>query len=242
MRKRVLILAIVPAILLFGLPTALAGPIAPTPVPSELTVEVEPAGIMPKAPGANIASPQPYGPNELFLISHVPTEVFSLDTRAGEITQIYDPSQTPAGITPTSIFALMNVAGDAAKNKVYMVLTSRTLPPGIPTLDLPDPDTDPSGGREDFLFIDTFDPANGFGNGNAGSAGETNGGSHDNPTGSNAPAGSSPGPGGSGSANGNGNSDRSADHGGSGGSSNGGGHSDGGGGGGDDGNGGGKNH
>lgn len=171
MKKRLLIAAILPAILLFGTPASLAGGplIAPTPVPSELTVEVEPAGIMPKAPGDNIASPQPYGPNELFLISHVPTNVFSLDTRAGEITQIYDPSQTPAGITPASAFALMNVAGDAAKNKVYMVITSRTLPPGIPTLDLPDPDTDPSGGREDFLYIDTFDPVNGFGNGNGGS-------------------------------------------------------------------------
>lgn len=171
MKKRALITAMLPAILLFGTPASLAdGPlVAPTPAASDLTVEVEPVGAMPKGPGDNIASPQPYGPNELFLISHVPTKVFSLDTRAGQITQIYDPSQTPAGITPTSAFALMNVAGDAAKNKVYMVITSQTLPPGIPTLDLPDPDADPSGGREDFLFIDTFDPFNGFGNGNLGS-------------------------------------------------------------------------
>ncbi len=170
-KRPALTLAVVSGMLLGGAAVSSAqGPlIAPTPAPSELTVEVAPVGTMPKAPGANIASPQPYGPKELFLISHVPTEVFSLNARDGEIVQIYDPSQTPDGITPASNFALMNVAGNAAKNKVYMVLTSTTLPPGIPSLGLPDPDTDPSGGREDFLFIDTFDPVNGFGNGNAGS-------------------------------------------------------------------------
>ena len=142
--------------------------IAPTPSPSNLTVEVEYVGTMPKAPGFNnIASPQPYGPDELFLISHVPTNVFSVDTRTGETTQIYDFSQTPAGLQPAGAFALMNVAGDPAKNKVYMVISSRTLPAGIPTRDLPDPDTDPSGGREDFLFIDVFNPPAGFGNCNS---------------------------------------------------------------------------
>ena len=145
--------------------TLFAQLIAPTPAPSDLTVEVKFAGIMPKDPSFNnIASPQPYGPKELFLISHVPTNVFSLDARTDVITQIYGPSQTPAGITPAGAFALMNVAGDAAKNKVYMVLTSRTLPASIPTRYLPDPDADPSGGREDFVHIDTFDPVNGYGN------------------------------------------------------------------------------
>ncbi len=145
--------------------------IAPVPIPSTLTVEVAPAGVMPAAPGANIASPQPYGTDELFLISHVPTEVFSFDTQTGATTMIYGPHQTPADIEPAGAFALMNVAGDAAKNKVYTVITSRTLPAGIPVRELPDPDS-PSGGREDFLFIDTFWPADGtggFGNGNGGS-------------------------------------------------------------------------
>jgi hypothetical protein len=146
--------------------------VAPTPVASDLTVAVEHVGTMPKDPGFNnIASPQPYGPHELFLISHVPTNVFSVDTRTGQTTQIYDFSQTPAGLQPAGAFALMNVAGDPAKNKVYMVISSRTSPPGIPTRYLPDPDTDLSGGREDFLFIDTFDPFNGFGNFNGSGAG-----------------------------------------------------------------------
>jgi hypothetical protein len=143
--------------------------IAPTPSTSGLTVEVSLAGKMSIDPGANINSPQPYGTRELFLISHRPTKVFSLDTRTNQITGIYDHSQTPAGITPTGSFALMNVAGNAAKKKVYMVFTSRTLPDGIPTRYLPDPDTGPSGGREDFEFIDTFNPDMGYGNGNAGS-------------------------------------------------------------------------
>ena len=143
--------------------------IAPTPTASDLTVEVELAGNMPKSPGDNIASPQPYGPKELFLISHVPTNVFSVDTRTGNTTLIYDSSQTPAGLEPAGAFALMNVAGNHEKKLVYMVFTSRTVPPGIPRRSLPDPDTDPSGGREDFLFIDTFDPPNGYGNGNSGS-------------------------------------------------------------------------
>ena len=144
--------------------------IAPTPSPSNLTVEVEYVGTMPTVSGFNnIASPQPYGWKELFLISHVPSSVFSVDTQTGQTTQIYDSSQTPAGLDPAGGFALMNVAGNPAKNKVYMVITSRTLPVGIPTRYLPDPDTDPSGGREDILFIDTFDPQNGFGNSNGGS-------------------------------------------------------------------------
>ena len=156
--------------LLFAAPaSAQAELIAPTPLPSQLTVEVTLAGTMPIAPGANINSPQPYGPSELLLISQNPTEVYSLDTASGEVTMIYDPSQTPAGIDPASAFALMNVAGNHAKNKVYMVFTSRTLPSGIPVRYLPDPDTDPSGAREDFVFIDTFVPENGFGNGNNGS-------------------------------------------------------------------------
>jgi hypothetical protein len=145
--------------------------IAPTPAASDLTVEVEYVGTMPKEGPFynNIASPQPYGPHELFLVSHVPTNVYSVDTRTGQTTQIYDFAQTPAGLEPTGAFALMNVAGNPAKNKVYMVISSRTLPPGIPTRLLPDPDNDASGGREDFLFIDTFAPANGYGNGNGGS-------------------------------------------------------------------------
>ena len=143
--------------------------IAPTPSPSNLTAEVTYAGTMPINPGDNIASPQPYGDNELFLISHRPTTVFSVNTDSGTTTQIYDPSQTPAGIDPAGGFALMNVAGQPSKNKVYMVFTSRSLPVGIPVRYLPDPDTDPSGGREDFLFIDVFNPPGGFGNGNGGS-------------------------------------------------------------------------
>ena len=143
--------------------------LAPTPSPSGLMVEVSLAGTMPKSPGDNIASPQPYGMDELFLISHRPTNVFSLNTDSGQITQIYDSTQTPAGIEPAGNFALMNVAGRPSQNKVYMVITSRTLPDGIPTLGLPDPDSDPSGGREDFLHIDTFNPVDGFGNGNGGS-------------------------------------------------------------------------
>jgi hypothetical protein len=149
--------------------SAYAQLIAPTPLSSDLTVEVKPAGSMPISPGDNIASPQPYGPKELLLISHSPTKVFSLDTKKGESTMIYDPSQAPDDITPVGAFALMNVAGDHAKKKVYMVFTSRSLPSDIPVRHLPDPDTDPSGGREDFLFIDTFDPGNGFANGNGGS-------------------------------------------------------------------------
>ena len=143
--------------------------IAPIPIGSNLTVEVKHAGTMPKGLGDNIASPQPYGPHELFLISHVPTNIHSFNTKTNQITPIYDPSQTPAGIIPAGGFAMMNVAGNHAKNKVYMVFTSSTLPSGIPIRNLPDPDTDPSGGREDFLFIDTFNPALGFGNGNGGS-------------------------------------------------------------------------
>ena len=152
-------------------PTLFAELIAPTPVPSNLTIKVSQAGIMPKNPGDNIASPQPYGTKELFLISHTPTKIFSFDTSTGDITQIYDSAQTPPGITPTGSFALMNVAGNAAKDKVYMVMTSRTLPDGVPTLELPDPDTDPSGGREDFLFIDTFNPGMGYGNFNGSGVG-----------------------------------------------------------------------
>lgn len=149
--------------------------IAPMPAPSGLTLEVVPAGTMPRTAGANIASPQSYGRHELFLISHAPTEVYSLDVRDGVTTQIYEPSQTPAGITSAGSFALMNVVGDADDRKVYMVVTSTTLPtPGLTTLELPDPDGDPSGGREDFLYIDTFDPENGFWNANAGSGPLTN--------------------------------------------------------------------
>ena len=143
--------------------------IAPSPVPSALTVQVAPAGTMPKSSGANVASPQPYGSDELFLISHAPTAVFSFDVRDGAITQIYGSSQTPAGVTPTGTFALMNVAGDPDASKIYMVLTSTTVPDGIPTRALPDPDADASGGREDFSYIDTFDPDNGFGNSVGGS-------------------------------------------------------------------------
>jgi hypothetical protein len=143
--------------------------IAPTPAASTLTVEVELAGTMPKYPGSNIASPQPYGPKELFLISHVPTEVFSLNTKTNQTTQIYGPAQTPSGITPAGAFSLMNVAGNHEEELVYMVFSSRTLPSGVPTRTLPDPDADASGAREDFLFIDTFDPVNGYGNGNGGS-------------------------------------------------------------------------
>ena len=150
-------------------PASQAELIAPTPGPSDLTVEVKHVGTMPMSVGDNIASPQPYGKNELFLISHRPTAVYSVDTRDDQITQIYSPADTPAEITPTGNFALMNVAGNRAKSKVYMAFTSKTLPQGIPVKLLPDPDTDPSGGREDFLFIDTFNPANGFGNGNEGS-------------------------------------------------------------------------
>jgi hypothetical protein len=142
--------------------------IAPTPASSQLTVEVKLAGVMPKATGDNIASPQPYGSKELFLITHRPTQVFSVERRTGETTMIYNPAQTPADISPAGNFALMNVAGNADMNKVYMVFTSRTLPGGIPTRYLPDPD-DPSGGRENFFFIDTFNPIEGFGNGNGGS-------------------------------------------------------------------------
>lgn len=145
--------------------------IAPTPVVSNLTIKVSPVGIMPKNLGDNIASPQPYGTNELFLISHTPTKVFSFKTTTGDTVQIYDSSQTPSGITPTGSFALMNVAGNAAKKKVYMVITSTTVPGGVPILELPDPDTDPSGGREDFLFIDTFNPGMGYGNFNGSGAG-----------------------------------------------------------------------
>ena len=146
--------------------------IAPTPLSSNLTVRVERVGTMPLTPGDNIASPQPYGNRELFLISHRPTKVFSLETKGekkGLISEIYNDSDTPAGIDPAGSFALMNVAGNAAQNKVYMVITSRTRPDSIPVLNLPEPDNDPSGGYEDFLFIDTFDPANGFGNSNGGS-------------------------------------------------------------------------
>jgi hypothetical protein len=143
--------------------------IAPTPATSNLTVEVKLAGAMPMDPGDNIASPQPYGPHELFLISHRPTKAFSVDSITNQITQIYDPLQTPAGIEPVGNFALMNIAGNHAKNKVYMVFSSRTLPVSIPMRTLPDPDTDPSGGREDFIHIDTFNPSDGFGNGNGGS-------------------------------------------------------------------------
>ena len=72
--------------------------IAPIPVASELTVEVEYVGTMPKEDGYNnIASPQPYGNRELFLISHVPPKVFSVNTRNGDTTEIFGPADLPAG-------------------------------------------------------------------------------------------------------------------------------------------------
>ena len=157
------------AILLLGTTSTFAQLIAPTPSTSDLTVEVEYVGTMPRSPFFNnIASPQPYGNRELFLISHVPTNVFSFDTKTGATTQIYGPSDTPTDIVPFGAFALMNVAGNAAKNKVYTVISSETVPSGTPTRLLPAP-SDPSGGVEDFLFIDTFNPPAGSGNGNGGS-------------------------------------------------------------------------
>ena len=169
------IAAVVPLVLLGCVAVASADEplVAPTPAPSGLAIEVVLAGTMSKDPGANLASPHAYGEDELFLISHAPTEVFSLDVQGGGTTRIYDASRTPDGITTTGTFALASVAGDAAANKVYMVFTSTTLPtvppPGLPMLELPDPDSDPSGGREDFLYIDTFDPANGHVSSNGGS-------------------------------------------------------------------------
>ena len=108
----------------FSVSAVANGLIAPTPLPSGLTVQVEPIGNMPlDTEGNNIASPQPYGPTELFLISHTPTKVYSLITKGkneGELTLIYDDSQTPAEINPTGNFALMNVAGDHAK-KLFII-------------------------------------------------------------------------------------------------------------------------
>lgn len=146
--------------------------IAPVASPSNLMVEVKPAGTMPVEPGDNIASPQPYGFKELFLISHNPIAVYSFDTWSKTTKQIFDASQVPAEIEPAGTFALMNVAGNPLRKKVYMVFTSRTLPAGIPTSYLPDPDMDSSGGREDFEFIDTFAPELGYGNFNGSGTGE----------------------------------------------------------------------
>ena len=154
---------------------------APAAMPSDLTLKVELVGTMPTAGGPNnLASPVAYKHNEMFLIDQANANIFSYCTSKKEsqcdngsrLNQIFDAEDVPPGLGDPGgnrgPEAIINVAGDHAKNKVYIAFTATLRPESIPIHDLPFPE-DPSGGREDFIYIDGPPPMEVFYNSNNGS-------------------------------------------------------------------------
>lgn len=148
-------------------PCAPGGPLkAPVADLSDLTVKVELVGTMPTVGGPNnLASPVTYKKNEMFLIDQAYGNLYSYctsnkvskcknGTRLNQIFYTIDVPPSlgdPGGNRETE--AIINVAGNHAKNKVYIAFTATLRPAGVPIYDLPFPD-EPSGGREDFIYID----------------------------------------------------------------------------------------
>lgn len=144
--------------------------LAPVASPSDLTVKVEFVDNV--SAGGNLGTPIPYGLKELFIVDQGEGKISSYCTRENvnkcpspdRITEIFNTSMAPAGITIdpaiTSPTKVVNIAGNRITNKVYIAVTSVTVPSGTPVKHLPFPN-EPGGAREDFLFIDTFPVGNG---------------------------------------------------------------------------------
>ena len=120
---------------------------APNPVrDSDLNVKIDYVGTMPfgLAPGffgdaPNLGSPVPVG-DQVFLLDQN-NAIYRFDSNGvSEVIQIDD---APPGLTLDNRQSILNVAANAAGNKVFVVYTSSTVPPELAgqnsTYTLPDP-------------------------------------------------------------------------------------------------------
>ena len=139
---------------------------APAAVLSDLTVKVELMGTMPTVDVANnLASPVAYKHNEMFLIDQANANLYSYCTsdkvskckNGTRLNQIFYTADVPPSLGAPGgnrgAEAIINVVGNHAENKVYIAFTATIRPTSIPVHDLPFPD-EPSGGKEDFIYID----------------------------------------------------------------------------------------
>lgn len=129
---------------------------------SELNVKVDYVGTMPFVLGPgffgdtpNLGSPVPVG-NQLFLLDQN-NAIYRFDGNGvSEVLQIDD---APAGLTLGNRQSILNVASNAAANKVFAVYTSSTLPPelvsqnSIYTLPEPLPGETPAGSVPDLYRL-----------------------------------------------------------------------------------------
>lgn len=145
---------------LLALPSVASADFTPDPVvDSDLTVKVEyvgtmPANVVPFAP-ANRQSPVPYGKDELFLIDQRGAIYSLIDecafgkrrgkdddepcTAASSLVQIFDANtDAPAGLSLAgNDDAVLNMVGNARKDKVYIIYSSLTLPAGVQNNEMP---------------------------------------------------------------------------------------------------------
>ena len=154
---------------------------APVAELSDLTVKVELVGTMPTVGGPNnLASPVIYKKNEMFLVDQANANLYSYCTsnkvskckNGTRLNQIFYTADVPPSLGAPGgnrgLEAIINVTGNHADNKVYIAFTATLRPAGIPIYDLPFPD-EPSGGREDFIYIDG-NPDTWYNSNNGGSA------------------------------------------------------------------------